>query len=325
MGTSEIYPNGFSTALPAKVQLEAIRTVIGLERVEITKPGYAVEYDYCPTYQIKPSLETRRLNGLFFAGQINGTSGYEEAAAQGLIAGLNAVLQINKEQPLILDRSQAYTGVMIDDLVTRSTTEPYRMFTSRAEYRLALREDNARDRLFGIAKKLSLVPIIDCEKFERLEEATKNAIGAFSRSRVNVSQLEGLPVGFQKAESVSLADLLRQPKVKLDDLKQLMAGFGDRFNYDQEAMDRAAIRIRYQGYIDKQSREVVRQQKQERESIPEEFEYKSVPGLRREASEKFDRYRPVSLGQAGRIEGVTPGDIAVLSIYLKRYKMGASA
>lgn len=324
-GTSDIYPNGFSTALPEKVQLEAMRTIIGLESVEITRPGYAVEYDYCPTHQIKPTLETKRLNGLFFAGQINGTSGYEEAAAQGLMAGINAVQYIRQERPIILGRSEAYIGVMIDDLVTRSTTEPYRMFTSRAEYRLALREDNARDRLFKIARRYGLIPQADLDSFELLEKKTGQAIKMFSSVRFRVDQLSQLKVRFQKVETVSLADLLRQPKVSLDDLKPLLASHALEASFGQEAISRAAIRIRYQGYIDKQSREVARQEKQEKESIPQEFLYLSIPGLRREAQEKFDRYRPVSLGQAGRIEGITPGDIAVLSIYLKRHKMGAPA
>jgi len=324
-GTDEIYPNGFSTALPEEVQLEAMRTIVGLEKVRFTRPGYAVEYDYCPTHQIKASLETKRLKGLFFAGQINGTSGYEEAAAQGLMAGINSVLYINRAEPLVLLRSQAYIGVMIDDLVTRSTTEPYRMFTSRAEYRLALREDNAWDRLAEIGREYQLIPDERYEAFKQLAEKTDQAAKLLSRSRIPVGRTADLPVSFQKLESVSLADLLRQPKVSINDLKPLVGSVPELIELGDEAIGRAATRIRYQGYIDKQAREVERQLKDERETIPGEFGYREVPGLRREALEKFDRYRPVSLGQAARIEGITPGDIAVLSIYVKRHKLGASA
>lgn len=324
-GTNEIYPNGFSTALPEEVQLEGMRTVIGLEQVIFTRPGYAVEYDYCPTYQIKPSLETKRLKGLFFAGQINGTSGYEEAASQGLIAGINAVLSIENEAPLILSRAQAYIGVMIDDLVTRSTTEPYRMFTSRAEYRLALREDNARDRLTDIGRKHGLIPEADYTAFTSLAKQTEQAIQALTKTRIGTDRVGHLKVSFQKLDNVSLADLLRQPQLSLDDISPLLTE-NDRFaELGQEPLERAAIRIRYQGYIEKQNREVERQAKQERETIPESFGYREVPGLRREAMEKFDRFQPISLGQAARIEGITPGDIAVLSIYVKRHKLGESA
>jgi tRNA uridine 5-carboxymethylaminomethyl modification enzyme len=324
-GTNEIYPNGFSTALPEDVQLEGMRTVIGLEQVKFTRPGYAVEYDYCPTHQIRPSLETKRLKGLFFAGQINGTSGYEEAAAQGLIAGINAVLSIEHEPPLILPRSQAYIGVMIDDLVTRSTTEPYRMFTSRAEYRLALREDNARDRLADMGRKYGLIPETDYLAYNDLAQQTDIAISALSKTRVPIEQIDHLPVSYQKFENVSLADLLRQPKVTLADVRPFFDESSSFADLGEEPIERAAIRIRYQGYIEKQNREVERQAKQERETIPDSFGYRAVPGLRREAMEKFDRYRPISLGQAARIEGITPGDIAVISIYVKRHKLGASA
>ncbi len=188
-GTSEVYPNGFSTSLPEDVQVAAIKTIIGLEEVRITRPGYAVEYDYCPSYQIKPSLETRRVRNLFFAGQINGTSGYEEAAAQGIMAGINASRAINGEEPFVLDRSEAYIGVMIDDLITRSTTEPYRMFTSRAEYRLALREDNARDRLAAHASRLGLITPTDFASFTQLDKNTRAEVALLRKTRVRASTL----------------------------------------------------------------------------------------------------------------------------------------
>ncbi|MCM2271635.1 MAG: tRNA uridine-5-carboxymethylaminomethyl(34) synthesis enzyme MnmG [candidate division Zixibacteria bacterium] len=319
-GTSEVYPNGFSTALPEDVQAEAIRTVVGLENVRITRPGYAVEYDYCPTYQIKQSLETRRLSGLFFAGQINGTSGYEEAAAQGIMAGINAVLFIEQAEPFLLDRSEAYIGVMIDDLTTRSTTEPYRMFTSRSEYRLALREDNARDRLFGYARKYGLIPDADFHAFKATQQATTETIKRFSKARVRVSELGGLADRFTKFESVTIETLLKQPNVGIPEILPHLKSVESVTSSSPEILERAAITIKYQGYIDKQAREIAQFKKLEHERIPEEFSYQVVTGLRNEAREKFARYRPGSIGQAGRIEGITPGDVAVLSVHLKRFK-----
>jgi tRNA uridine 5-carboxymethylaminomethyl modification enzyme len=319
-GTSEVYPNGFSTALPEEVQNAAIRTIVGLENVKVTRPGYAVEYDYCPTYQIKTSMETRRLNGLFFAGQINGTSGYEEAAAQGIMAGINAVLYVEKEEPFVLDRSEAYIGVMVDDLTTRSTTEPYRMFTSRSEYRLALREDNARDRMAGYARKYRLITEEDFDRFETLRRTTEETIRTFAKSRVKTDQLGVLAERFTKFDSVTVETLLKQPNVGIDEvLSHIMAVDGmDRVG--REVLERAAISIRYHGYIEKQGREIAHFKKLEHEKIPEQFTYLAISGLRTEAREKFSRFRPISLGQAGRIEGITPGDLAVLSVHLKRFK-----
>ncbi len=319
-GTSEVYPNGFSTALPEDVQAEAIRTVVGLENVRITRPGYAVEYDYCPTHQIKRSLETRRLNGLFFAGQINGTSGYEEAAAQGIIAGINAVLYIEQQEPFLLDRSEAYIGVMIDDLTTRSTTEPYRMFTSRSEYRLALREDNARDRLFGHARKYGLISDSDFQSFKATELATIETIKSFSKARVRVNELGELADRFTKFDSVTIETLLKQPNVGIPEILPHLKSVESVMSASQEVLERAAITIKYQGYIDKQAREIAQFKRLEHEHIPEEFSYQVVTGLRNEAREKFARFRPGSIGQAGRIEGITPGDVAVLSVHLKRFK-----
>ncbi len=319
-GTSEVYPNGFSTALPEEVQSEAIRTVIGLEDVRVTRPGYAVEYDYCPTHQIKPSLETRRLKRLFFAGQINGTSGYEEAAAQGIMAGINAVLAIDGEEPFILDRSEAYIGVMIDDLCTRSTTEPYRMFTSRSEYRLAIREDNARDRLASYAHKYRLITDDDYLGYQQLDNETAAEIKVLTKTRVRVSELGALADRFQKHEKVSLDQILRQPGIELADLLPILGTFDGAFSTNRQVLERAAIAIRYRGYIEKQDREISRFKKLETEVIPDSFEYKVISGLRNEALEKFSRFRPISLGQAGRIEGITPGDVSVLSVHLKRFK-----
>jgi len=322
--SNEVYPNGFATALPEDIQLEAIRTVIGLEEAMITQPGYAIEYDYCPTHQIKPSLESRRVSGLFFAGQINGTSGYEEAAAQGLMAGINAVLYTNKEPAFALDRSEAYIGVMLDDIVTRAITEPYRMFTSRAEYRLQLREDNARDRLFGHAVKLGLISRESFDEFSRLQADTDREIELLSKSSVKVRDLGDLGARFKKRETINLRDLLKQPGIGVRELLPLLAGFDGRFSDNREVLERAAIGIRYQGYIDKQQREIDKFKRLESELLPADMDWYLLSGLKQEAKEKLAHYRPKSLGQAGRIEGVTPGDLAVLSVHLKRHKMQAA-
>ncbi len=322
-GTNDIYPNGFSTALPEDVQHDAIRTITGLENARISVPGYAIEYDYCPAYQIKPTLETKRYNGLFFAGQINGTSGYEEAAGQGLLAGINAVLFIEKEKPFILDRSEAYLGVMVDDLTTRSTTEPYRLFTSRAEYRLALREDNARDRLYQYAKKYALIENKQIATFETLQQETQAEIGKFSKARIATSQLGEVGKRFKRKDSISLEDFLKQPGVTIQDMLPLLDQFEESFSSSHEVLERAAIEIKYAGYIAKQQREINKFKKMENESIPDDFSYIDIKGLKNEAKEKFNRYQPLSLGQAGRIEGITPGDISVLSVFLKRHKEAA--
>ncbi len=319
-GTNEVYPNGFATSLPEDVQHDAIRTVSGLENVRITQPGYAIEYDYCPAFQIKPSLETRRIKGLFFAGQINGTSGYEEAAGQGLMAGINAVLYIEKEEPFVLDRSQAYIGVMIDDLTTRSTTEPYRLFTSRAEYRLAMREDNARDRLSHFARKYGLVSEDEYQAFEELQLQTGKAVKHFKKIRVKVSDLDLFGDRFKKVDSVSLETLLKQPGLTINEALPLIARFDGDMDFNREALERAVISVQYSGYVAKQEREIAKFRKMESEVIPEDFDFSSLTGLKQEALDKFIHFRPGSLGQAGRIEGVTPGDVSVLSIHLLRHK-----
>jgi len=318
-GTDEIYPNGFSTSLPEEIQYEAIRTVIGLEEAVITKPGYAIEYDFCPAYQIKATLETKRLENLYFAGQINGTSGYEEAAGQGLLAGVNAVLKIRGEQPLVLNRVEAYIGVMIDDLITRSTTEPYRMFTSRAEYRLRLREDNARDRLFNYAHQLGLIPPMDYENFIVIMDRTEREIKRLRKTVVQVSQLDGLSQHFVRRKQISLSDLLKIPGITFNELRPFI-NVKEFVNLGDEVINRVSINIRYEGYIKKQEREVEKFRRLEGISIPEDFSYERLTGLRNEAREKFTKFRPVSLGQASRIEGVTAGDTAALSIYIRKYR-----
>lgn len=318
-GTDEVYPNGFSTSLPEEVQVEAIRTIIGLEEAVLSKPGYAIEYDYCPARQIKASLETRRVEGLYFAGQINGTSGYEEAAGQGLMAGLNASLAISGESPVILDRAESYIGVMIDDLITRSTTEPYRMFTSRAEYRLSLREDNARDRLFEYAERLGLVDSKYIRHFEKVKLATINEIEHLRGVHIPISKLDGLAERFVKRDAISLAELLKVPGVGYNDIEPYIPK-NDGFSASREVRERAAIRIRYEGYIARQEREVAKFRKMEKETIPSEMEFTDLAGLRNEAREKLTRFRPESLGQAGRIEGITTGDLSALSVHVQKFK-----
>lgn len=319
-GTNEIYPNGFSTSLPEEVQFAAIRTVTGLENVEITRAGYAVEYDYCPAHQIKPSLETRLIKGLFFAGQINGTSGYEEAAGQGLMAGINAVLYIEKEPAFVLDRSEAYIGVMIDDLTTRSTTEPYRLFTSRAEYRLAMREDNARDRLIKYADKYGLVEKQEVCSFEEIRSQTEEAVRFCKETIVPLREIMDLVAMENGPTKVSLEHIIKQPDMTVSDVLPILARYDGQFSGKPEILERAAIKIRYQGYVEKQEREIKKFKKMENETIPDAFDFGEIRGLKKEASDKFQRFRPGSLGQAGRLEGVTPGDVAVLSVYLKRFK-----
>lgn len=324
-GTDEVYPNGFSTSLPEDVQRESIRTVIGLEEAVITKPGYAIEYDYCPAYQIMASLETKKIEGLYFAGQINGTSGYEEAGGQGLVAAVNACLKTDHKPPLILSRAESYIGVMIDDLITHSTTEPYRMFTSRAEYRLRLREDNARDRLFGYAHQLGLIPEKDYNEFIQLQKNTRDEIRRLRKIIVPVSRLDGMAEHFVKKDHISLADLLKVPGITYSDIAHLNGHDGNGSDPDIQVIERTSIRIKYEGYIKKQEREVERFQRMENEIIPEDMPFESLTGLRNEAREKFARFRPTSIGQAGRIEGVTTGDLAVLSIHVKKFRALDSA
>ncbi len=314
-GTDEIYLNGFATSLPQDVQHSAVQSIIGLEKARITQWGYAIEYDYVPPHQIKSSLESKPVAGLFLAGQINGTSGYEEAAAQGLIAGLNASLHILKEEPLIPGRHESYIGVMLDDLVTRNISEPYRMFTSRAEYRLALREDNALDRMAPYGRKYGIYDQVELEIIDRQEQELNEMISYLKSTRFNTADLRDRFDLQTKRGRVSLADLICRPDFEIDHLLELS---GNGLKARRDIFEKAAILIKYKGYLDKQDREIKRHEKNENSSIPENFDYRSLHGLKTEALEKLKKFRPRTLGQAGRIEGVTPSDIAVLTIYLKK-------
>jgi len=295
--TDEFYVNGFSTSLPFEVQVELVRTIIGCENAEIMRPAYAVEYDFAYPTQLLPSLETKACKNLFLAGQINGTSGYEEAGGQGIIAGINAARRVNSLDPIILRRDQAYIGVLIDDLVTKGTTEPYRMFTSRAEYRLLLRQDNADMRLSDIGHEIGLLPERKYSKFCSKQKATLNELSRlYSTYYVNNS----------------LAKVLSRPEVGYKDLPNRNDALSE------EVIQQVEIAIKYAGYIERQETEVEKFKNLEDKQIPDSFEFSSVPGLRLEARQKLSKIRPTSIGQAARISGVSPADISILMVWLKR-------
>ena len=297
IGTDEYYVNGCSTSLPFEVQVEMVRTIIGCEQAEILRPAYAVEYDFAFPTQLYPSLETKVCANLFLAGQINGTSGYEEAAAQGLMAGINAVRKIRGLESLVLRRDQAYIGVLIDDLVTKGTSEPYRMFTSRAEYRLLLRQDNADLRLSQIGGEIGLLPIRNRERFEAKRNAIENEINRLNKT-------------FNQRDS--LAKMLSRPEVNYRDLPNQTE------NLSEEMIQQIEIAIKYAGYIDRQEIEVDRMKSLDDKNIPANLDYATVPSLRLEARQKLTKIRPLTIGQAGRISGVSPADISILLVWLKR-------
>lgn len=321
LGTTEIYPNGVPTSLPVDIQFRMLRSIEGLEQVEIVRPGYAIEYDYVDPMQIRPSLECKAIQGLFLAGQINGTSGYEEAAGQGIMAGINAVRHVRGEPPIILRRAQAYIGVMIDDLVTKGTQDPYRMFTSRAEYRLLLREDNADLRLREIGYQIGLVSDELYEKFKEKRKAIERLLAILSDVRLNPKPdvnrtLEGLGIGSIN-QPATLKDLLKRPGARLEDIANLDSRV---LSCDKEVAEQAAILVKYDGYIRRQMAQVERVKHLEGTRIPESFEYQAIPGLSNEVKEKLSKIRPISLGQACRISGITPAAISIIQIYLKKWE-----
>ena len=318
LDTHEVYPNGISTSLPYDVQVEFVRSIRGFEQAHITRPGYAIEYDYFDPRDLRPTLETRAIGGLYFAGQINGTTGYEEAGAQGLIAGLNAARQVRDETPWVPTRSEGYLGVLVDDLVTRGVTEPYRMLTSRAEHRLLLREDNADLRLTERGRELGLVDDERWTFFGHKRDATQAEVDRLHRHRL----------GGQRA-----FDLLRRPEVRYEDLRTLALEHGETGFLETDPLPALAalddrlpeavrlqveVRAKYAGYIERQQDEIARQQAHESLRVPEDLDYTAVAGLSTEARQRFAAARPVTLGQAARLPGITPAAVSVLFIHLKR-------
>lgn len=317
--TEELYIGGASSSLPEDVQFQMYRTMIGLENVEIVRTAYAIEYDCINPLQLKPSLEFKKIEGLFGAGQLNGTSGYEEAAAQGIIAGINASLKVKGEDPLILKRSDAYIGVLIDDLVTKGTEEPYRMMTSRSEYRLLLRQDNADLRLTDIGHKIGLVSEKRYERFLKRKNDIETEINRIKNIQVTpkkevIETLSSLGSSELK-KSISLYELIKRPELDYFKLKSLDI---DRPDISYDVKEQVNIVSKYEGYINKQLEQVEQYKKFESKLIPQEIDYDQVKGLRIEAIQKLSKIRPISIGQASRISGVSPADISVLLIYLER-------
>ncbi|MDY0148132.1 MAG: tRNA uridine-5-carboxymethylaminomethyl(34) synthesis enzyme MnmG, partial [Halothiobacillus sp.] len=322
--TNEIYPNGISTSLPFDIQLAYVRSIRGFERAVITRPGYAIEYDFFDPRGLKPTLETRAIEGLFFAGQINGTTGYEEAGAQGLMAGANAAAQVLGRDPLTLRRDEAYAGVMIDDLITQGTLEPYRMFTSRAEYRLMLREDNADQRLTPIGHALGLVDEARWRAFnEKMEAIAREQarLGALwvHPDHPDVSRLPGVI-----SRGVNALDLLRRPEMDYQQLAQVPS-LAPESPLPAAVTEQIEIEAKYAGYVDRQKDEVSRSVKQETQVLPDDLDYSQIYGLSNEVRSKLEAQRPSTLGQAGRIPGVTPAAISLLQVHLKRRSLLAAS
>lgn len=325
LNTHELYPNGISTSLPFDVQIELVRHIKGFENAHITRPGYAIEYDFFDPRDLNYSLETKFIKGLYFAGQINGTTGYEEAAAQGLLAGLNAALAAQHKEAWTPRRDQAYIGVLVDDLITLGTNEPYRMFTSRAEYRLLLREDNADLRLTEEGRKLGLVDDVRWEFFNRKQEGVAEKLKAFkshwvqpqSEEASRINQILDKPL----AREYSLADLLARPEIKYKDLVQSVSGEVEELNSLQSQItEQLEIQIKYQGYIDRQEQDIQKLKRQEDTPLPADFDYQQMQGLSNELKQKLSMVKPENIARAARIPGMTPAAISLLLIYLKKYQ-----
>jgi tRNA uridine 5-carboxymethylaminomethyl modification enzyme len=321
MNTTEFYVNGFATSLPEDVQREALHTVPGLEDAAVVRPGYAIEYDFVPPTQLYPWLETKRIRNLFLAGQINGTSGYEEAAAQGLMAGINSVLKVHGEEPFVLKRSEAYIGVLIDDLVTKGTGEPYRMFTSRAEYRLLLRQDNADQRLMKYGRQYGLLSendLADCYKKQlQIREGRKFLEKIFVRPQ-EANRVLSPRCNIELTQPQSLSQLLKRPDIRYDDLVTFISG---EVSLPDEIKRSIEIETKYEGYIERQKAQVMRMERMEDRIIPPDFDFSSLKALSAEARQKLADIAPISIGQASRISGVTPSDISILLVYLEKMNL----
>ncbi len=322
LNSQELYPNGISTSLPFDVQMQLVRSIIGFERAHITRPGYAIEYDFFDPRDLKASLETRHLPGLFFAGQINGTTGYEEAAAQGMLAGINAARLVQDKAPWCPGRDQAYLGVMVDDLITQGTLEPYRMFTSRAEYRLILREDNADQRLTPIAREMGLVSDERWRRFQIKQESIVDETHRLTKTFLRPHQIDDAQAkktfGNCLTKETRLIDLLRRPEVDYFSLTQL-AHCGPAVSDPQVALQ-VETQVKYAGYIERQQDEIARLKRHNETVLSDGLNYEDVRGLSKEVSEKLNKHKPLSIGQAARIPGVTPAAISLLLVHLKKHK-----
>lgn len=321
--TCEVYVNGFSTSLPEDIQFKALRSVAGFENVKFFRPGYAIEYDYFPPTQLKHTLETKLVEGLYFAGQINGTTGYEEAASQGLMAGINAHLKVHEKAPLILKRDEAYIGVLIDDLITKGTEEPYRMFTSRAEYRTLLRQDNADFRLTPMSHEIGLASEARLRRMEKKLNESEKMVAFFKETSVSVAETNPILEAKETApitQGDKMFKVFSRPQIDLEDMLKFekVKAYVEENNLDKEILEQAEIQVKYSGYIEKERNNADKLTRLEEVKIPENFDYNKIKSMSIEAKQKLSKIRPVTISQASRISGVSPSDISVLLIYMGR-------
>lgn len=321
--TCEVYVNGFSTSLPEDIQFKALRSVAGFENVKFFRPGYAIEYDFFPPTQLKHTLETKLVEGLYFAGQINGTTGYEEAASQGLMAGINAHLKVHEKEPLILKRDEAYIGVLIDDLITKGTEEPYRMFTSRAEYRTLLRQDNADFRLTPMSYEIGLASEDRLRRMEKKLNESEKMVQFFKETSVTIAETNPI-LEAKESAPISQGDkmfkIFSRPQIELEDMLKFdkVSAYIEENNLDEEIVEQAVIQVKYSGYIEKERNNADKLNRLEEVKIPDNFDYSKIKSMSIEAKQKLSKIRPVTISQASRISGVSPSDISVLLIYMGR-------